>query len=71
MLIHMVIAEKNMNIISVYAPQVGCSDDKKLKLWEDIDVVLQSIHDKEGLIVIGYSIGHYCMQIADLNTVQG
>ena len=39
-----------MNIISVYAPQVGCSDDEKLTFWEELDDVLQSIPDKEGLV---------------------
>ena len=40
MRIQMVIAEKKMNIISVYAPQVGCSDDEKLTFWEELDDVL-------------------------------
>ena len=49
-------AEKKKNIISVYAPQVGCSEDEKLTLWEELDDVLQSIPDKEGLVVIGDSM---------------
>ncbi len=40
MRIQLVIAEKKMNIISVYAPQVGCSDDEKLTFWEELDDVL-------------------------------
>ena len=47
MRIQMVIAEKKMNIISVYAPQVGCSDDEKLTFWEELDDVLQSIPAKK------------------------
>ena len=47
MRIQLVIAEKNMIIISVYAPQIGCSDDEKLTFWEELDDVLQSIPDKE------------------------
>ena len=35
------------NIISVYATQDGCSEDEKLKFWEELDDVLQSIPDKE------------------------
>ena len=43
MRIQLVIAEKKMNIISVYASQVGCSYDEKLTFWEEIDDVLQSV----------------------------
>ena len=32
MRIQLVIAEMKMHVISVYAPQVGCSDDEKLIL---------------------------------------
>ena len=49
MRIHLVIAEKKMIIISVYAPQVGCSDDEKLTFWEELDDVVQSIPDKQGI----------------------
>ena len=55
-----------MNIISVYAPQVACSDDKKLTFWEELDDVLHSIPDKEGLVVIGDCNGHVGMERADL-----
>ena len=55
-----------LNIISVYAPQVGCSDDEKLTFWEELDDVLQSIPDKEGLVVIGDFNGHVGMERADL-----
>ena len=34
MRIQLVIAENKTNIISVYAPQVGCAEDEKLKFWE-------------------------------------
>ena len=66
MRIQLVIAEKKMNIISVYAPQVGCSDDEKFTFWEELDNVLQSIPDKEGLVVIGDFNGHVGMERADL-----
>ena len=67
MRIQLVIAEKKMNIISVYAPQVGCSGDEKLTFWgEKRDDVLQSIPDKEGLVVIGDFNGQVGMERADL-----
>ena len=71
MRIQMVIAEKKMNIIYVYAPQVGCSDDEKLTFWEELDDVLQSIPDKEGLVVIGDFNGHVGMERADLERWHG
>ena len=64
-------AEKKKNIISVYAPQVGCSEDEKLAFWEELDDVLQSIPDKEGLVVIGYCNGHVGMERADLERWHG
>ena len=67
----LVIAEKKMNIISVYAPQVGCSDDEKLTFWEEIDDVLQSLPDQEGLVVIGDFNGHVGMERADLERWHG
>ena len=63
--------EKKMNIISVYAPQVGCSDDEKLTFWEELDDALQSIPDKEGLVVIGDFNGHVGMESADLERWHG
>ena len=71
MRIQLVIAEKKMNIISVYAPQVGCSDDEKLTFWEELDDVLQSIPDKEGLVVIGDFNGHVGKKRADLERWHG
>ena len=71
MRIQLVIAEKKMNIISVYAPQVGCSDDEKLTFWEELDDLLHSIPDKEGLVVIGYFNGHVGMERADLERWHG
>ena len=67
MRIQLVIAETKNNIISVfYAPQVGCAEDDKLKFWEELDKVLQSIPDKEGMMVIGDLNGHVGMERTDL-----
>ena len=69
--IQLVIAEKKMNIISVYAPQVGDSDDEKLTFWGELDDVLQAIPDKEGMVVIGDFDGHVGMERADLERWHG
>ena len=71
MRIQLVIAEKKTNTFSVYAPQVGCADDEKLKFWEELDEVLQSIHDKEGLMVSGDFNGHVGMERTDLERWHG
>ena len=71
MRIHLVIAEKKIGIISVYTPQVGWSEDEKLIFWEDRHEVLQSIPDKEGLVVIEYANGHVGMERADLERWHG
>ena len=71
MRIQLVIAENNMMNISVYAPQVGCSDDEKLTFWEELDDVLQSIPDKEGSVVIGDFYGDVGTERADLERWHG
>ena len=71
MRIQLVNAENKMNIISVYAPQVGCSDGEKLTFWEELDDVLESIPDKEGVVVIADFNGHVGMEIADLERWHG
>ena len=71
MRIQLVIAERKMNIISVYAPQFGCSDYEKRKFWEELDDVLHPIPDKEGLLVIGDFNGHVGMERADLERWHG
>ena len=71
MRIQLVIADKKTNIISVYAPHVGCAEDDKLKFWEELDEVLQYIPDKEGLMVIGDFNGHVGMERTDLERWHG
>lgn len=42
-----------LNIISVYAPQVGCDDLVKGKFWEDFDSILMNIPQSENVVYLG------------------
>jgi hypothetical protein len=36
-----------LNVISVYAPQVGLSDDVKRRFWEDLDDMMREVPSSE------------------------
>jgi hypothetical protein len=36
-----------LNVISVYAPQVGLSDDVKRRFWEDLDDMMRGVPSSE------------------------
>ncbi|XP_062866594.1 uncharacterized protein LOC134329279, partial [Trichomycterus rosablanca] len=47
-----------LNVVSGYAPQVGCEKEEKEKFWRDLDEVIESI-PKEERVVIGADLnGH-------------
>ena len=41
-----------MNVISAYAPQVGCEMEEKEDFWSELDEVVESV-SKEERVVIG------------------
>ena len=47
-----------LNIISVYAPQVGCSQQEKDKFYENLETEMRRITLHEELIIGGYLNGH-------------
>ena len=47
-----------LNVISVYAPQMGLADDIKKVFWEELEEVLQSIPRHEKLFLGGDFNGH-------------
>ena len=47
-----------LNIISVYAPQVGCSQQEKDKFYENLETEMRRIPLHEELIIGGYLNGH-------------
>ena len=54
----LVIAKGKMNVLSVYTPQTGCTDEEKETFWRKLDEVLQSIPSKEKVILAGDMNGH-------------
>ncbi|PZC80720.1 hypothetical protein B5X24_HaOG214121 [Helicoverpa armigera] len=47
-----------LNVISVYAPQVGCDERMKEKFWEDWDAVMMNVPVNEQVFVGGDFNGH-------------
>ena len=47
-----------LNVISAYAPQVGCLDGEKDWFWDEVDQVLYLILQEEKVILAGDLNGH-------------
>ncbi|XP_068203626.1 uncharacterized protein [Palaemon carinicauda] len=47
-----------LNIISAYAPQVGCTEEEKENFWRDMDGVMQELEIQERVIVRTDLNGH-------------
>ncbi|XP_047492408.1 craniofacial development protein 2-like [Penaeus chinensis] len=41
------VAETTMNVVCIYAPQVGCTDEEKDDFWEQLGDVMLKIPDAE------------------------
>ncbi|KAI5725012.1 hypothetical protein M8J77_010024 [Diaphorina citri] len=48
----------DLNIVSAYAPQVGCDDDEKDAFWEEIEREISSIPSNERIFFGGDLNGH-------------
>jgi len=44
--VKLVVGSEILNVVSVYAPQVGLGEEIKRLFWEDLDEVVQSIPQK-------------------------
>ena len=53
MALQLVIAKGKNNVLSVYTPQTGCTDDEKDTFWRKLDEVLQSIPANEKVVLAG------------------
>ena len=40
----------NINIVSAYAPQVGCTDEEKEEFWEELEELIRSFSEKAILL---------------------
>ena len=58
MALQLVIEKGKINVLSVYMPQTGCTDEDKDNLWKKLDEVLQSIPANEKVILAGDMNGH-------------
>ena len=58
MSIKLAVGSEILNVISVYAPQVELGEEIKRLFWEDLDEVVQSILQTEGLLIGGDFNGH-------------
>jgi len=51
MAIKVVVGSEILNVVSVYAPQIGLSDDVKKQFWEELDMVIQDVPWSEKLFI--------------------
>ncbi|KAI5100649.1 hypothetical protein C0J45_9635 [Silurus meridionalis] len=47
-----------INVISVYAPQVGCEIEEKERFWSELDEVVDDVPRKEQLVIRADFNGH-------------
>ena len=51
MIVRLAFGKAVVNVVSAYAPQMGCTDDEKEKFWESLENKLQSIPSEERIIM--------------------
>ncbi|KAK6744303.1 hypothetical protein RB195_011169 [Necator americanus] len=51
-------AEGELQVVSAYAPQVGCSEEEKACFWENLQQYVQSLEGEEVLLIGGDFNGH-------------
>ena len=48
----------NINIVSAYAPQVGCTDEEKEEFWEELEELIRSFSEKDKIVIGADLNGH-------------
>ncbi|XP_050521934.1 uncharacterized protein LOC126894745 [Daktulosphaira vitifoliae] len=51
--VKLIFEEKVLNVISAYAPQVGCSEIDKEVFWREMDEVMQDVPGNEDAVIGG------------------
>jgi len=69
--IKLVIGSKILNVVHVYAPQVGLGKEIKRFFWEDLDEVVKNIPQNEGILIGGDFNGHIGSRGEGYETVHG
>jgi len=41
--IKVVVGSDILNVVSIYAPQIGLAEDIKKQFWEDLDMIIQDV----------------------------
>ena len=41
----------DINIVSAYVPQVGCTDEEKEEFWEELEELIRSFSEKENSVI--------------------
>ncbi|KAK9147317.1 hypothetical protein Scep_006074 [Stephania cephalantha] len=70
-LVKLIIGDEKINILSVYAPQVGLSESIKRKFWDDMDGFMQSISLDEKVFIGGDLNGHVGASNDEFERVHG
>lgn len=60
-----------LNIISAYAPQVGCTEEEKGNFWRDMDGIMQELEEHERVIVGADLNGHVGSENEAIGRVHG
>ena len=60
-----------INVVSVYAPQIGLPDDIRKLFWEDLNMVIQDIPRSEKIFIGGDFNGHISVNSDGYDTVHG
>jgi len=68
MAIKVVVGSEILNVVSVYAPQIGLLDDIKKQFWEDLDMVIQDVARTEKLFIGGDFNGHIDVEASRYDT---
>ena len=64
-------AGETMNIISAYAPQVGCTEEEKGQFWSEMDGVMQEQEEHERVVVGADLNGHVGSENEVIGRVHG
>ena len=70
-LVKPVISDMVLNVISVYAPQVGHDESAKRLFWEDLDRLVRAVPSSEKLFIEGDLNGHIGTSSAGFEAVHG
>jgi len=71
MAIKVLVGTEFINVVSVYAPQIGLQDDFKKLLWEDLDTIIQDIPQSEKLFIGEDFNGHIGIDSDGYDTAHG